>query len=69
MQLLCRPIAYNRPIIIVYISEKQAVKGEALSAPKEKGSQEKKSRGEVVPPIAPITAAAFPLHCDGQTLL
>ena len=25
-----------------------------------KGSQEKKSKGEVVPPIAPITAAAFP---------
>ena len=27
--------------------------------PEEKGSQEKKSKGEVVPPIVPITAVAF----------
>ena len=26
----------------------------------EKGSQEKKSKGVVVPPIVPVTAAAFP---------
>ena len=40
----------------------QIVKGEALSAPqRRKGSQEKKSTLELVPPIVPITAAAFPL--------
>ena len=33
------------------------IKGEALSAPqRRKGSQEKKSKLEVVPPIVPITA-------------
>ena len=39
----------------------QIVKGEALSAPqRKKDSQEKKSMLGDVPPIVPITAAAFP---------
>ena len=39
---------------------RQAIKGEALSASEGKGSHERKSKWEVVPPIVPITAAEFP---------
>ena len=37
--------------------------------PEEKGSQEKKSKGKVMPPIVPITAMAFPRCMDRQALL
>ena len=47
----------------------QIVKGEALSAPqRRKGSQEKKSTLEVVPPLFPSLQRHFPLDSDGQAL-
>ena len=52
-------------IIICLMNEKtktnsQSVRGSTQYPPKKEGSQDKKSKVEVVPPIAPITAAAFP---------
>lgn len=64
MQLSFRVIKTDVLEMVIHVdsvhSEKQSVKGEALSALRErKGSQQKKLKGEVVLPIVPITAAAF----------
>ena len=53
-------------------SEKQAVKGEALSAPQcREGSQEKKSKGRWCPPPPHCfhhCSGISQLHCDGKAL-